>query len=101
MFDLGNGMPQKSYEPHCRTEGMDKVFFREMANREELKISMTETNLKKNLNLQLMIRHLPEKIEPETVVTTTITTTPKQQQQQQQKQQQLQKQQQQQQQQQH
>jgi len=54
-------------EPDCQTLVQDKVFFREKADGKDLMISMAEANLRKNLNFQLMIQHLPERVEPETL----------------------------------
>ena len=54
-------------EPNCETVSPDKVFFREQADGQIISISMAKDQLEAGLNFELMIQHLPAKVEPETV----------------------------------
>ena len=58
---------------NCNTNVDEKVFFREKFEGQDLILSMSEPNLRENVDFKIMVQHLPETVEVEEVnVLTTL-----------------------------
>ena len=67
LFITQGSASDKGTEMNCNTNVDEKVFFREKFEGQDLILSMSEPNLRENVDFKIMVQHLPETVEVEEV----------------------------------